>query len=292
MKIKFVLAMFGLALGLQAFAADVITIVGSVIESRRTNRMLVLSTVDGRVYKTDRSREMKAYLETLRGQTVTIQYNVVGTERLITSIYPTRAVSQDINFFVNNPNRSFAPTDVGSLEAATRIFNGLDDTNKTRSQCFKRAHMWSYDMWSRLGINSQKIFIFYTSRYIQLEDFDWWFHVAPVITAGGVDYALDRAFTKKPLTIREWKDKFLNKNITCPTIEHYDEYESNQWSRLCYLRKLPMWYFRPADIRDLDRKGTVKNGWDLMELQDSRRAFDGGEQTYEALDTGTRTVTH
>jgi hypothetical protein len=275
-----------------AQAGQTLTNVTAVVESGRTRRMLVLSSVDGRVYKAERNREMKAYLESLRGLNVQISWNQVGPERVITAITPVGNVSQDVNFFAPSANRDVEPTDVGTLERAVAIFNGLNDTNKTRSQCFKRAHMWSFDMWSRLGVISQKIYIFYTRRYIELQDFDWWFHVAPVVRAGGVDYALDRAFTKKPLTIREWKDKFLNKNITCPTITHYDEYYNNQWSRLCYLRLMPMWYFRPADIRDLDREGIVKNNWDLAELQDARRAFEGGEQTYEALDTGADTITH
>lgn len=292
MTLRSILAMGLFLAATLAQAGQTLTNVTAVMESGSTRRMLVLSSVDGRVYKAERNREMKAYLESLRGLNVQITWNQVGPERVITAITPVGNVSQDVNFFVSGPNRDFTPTDVGTLERATEIFSGLNDTNKTRSQCFKRAHMWSYDMWSRLSVVSQKIYIFYTRRYIELQDFDWWFHVAPVVRAGGVDYALDRAFTKKPLTIREWKDKFLNKNITCPTIAHYDEYANNQWNRLCYLRLMPMYYFRPADIRDLDREGRVKNGWDLSELQDARRAFDGGEQTYEALDTGARTITH
>ena len=103
---------------------------------------------------------------------------------------------------------------------------------------------------------------------------------------------MDKTFTKAPATIPEWKKKFMKDGITCEMINNYSEYESRPWNRLCFLMKVPMWYFRPADIRDRDYKGVEKNSWDLTELQDARRAFKGWEDTYEALDTGKRTITH
>lgn len=298
-----------LALAIPAFAGETITVVANVLDSWASNRLLVLSGVDGRVYKVAKSREMRDQLNALTGRPVklvwTEQVTDKGTELVLVSLAPVAYAEagpiSKLNNFTQDVNRSFKPTDVGSYQELEKIFNELDDTDKTRSQCFKRAHMWTFDMWSRRHIMSQKIFIFYTARYIQGEDFDWWFHVAPVVTAGGVDYAMDRTFMKKPVTVEDWKRNFvlqqpLAKNMTktanCPYITHYDQYEKNQWNRLCYLRKMPMWYFRPADIVALDRKGVEKNGWDLAELQDARRAFKNGEDTYRGLDTGAPTVNH
>ncbi len=293
MSLRNLLVGFVLVASCSAMAGETLTNITNVLRSQASNRLLVLSGVDGRVYKVENSRGIRAQLEGLRGRNAVIRWTQQGNERIIVGVTPASSnLSDDLNFFVNNPNRSMEPTDLGDRAAVDRIFNSLNDTNKTRSQCFKRAHMWSFDMWSRLGVVSQKIFIFYTRRYIELQDFDWWFHVAPVVRAGGVDYALDRAFTNRPHTIEEWKNRFLNPNITCPVIDHYDQYESKQWNRLCYLRMMPMYYFRPADIRDLDRQGREKTGWVLSELQDARKAFTDGMETYEGLDTGARDITY
>lgn len=296
MKLRGLLVVLSLVPTLNAWAGQVVTNVVSIVDSSRTERVLVLSSEDGRVYKAERNKEYRKYLESLVNQNVSISYTEVGTERLITSITPVGNVSQDINNFQHNPHREVVATDVGSVERATELFKSLDSSNKDRSQCFKRAHMWSYDLWSRLGVTTSKQFIFYSTRFMQLEDFDWWFHVAPSVKVNGEDYVIDGGFDfiTGPLKTNDWKAKVSPglKNTTCPVIEHYDQYDNNRWGRLCYFRLMPMHYFRPADIRDLDRKGIVKTGWELEELQDARRAFKGGAETYEALDTGKSTITH
>lgn len=286
------LALTFLLCAFQALAADTITNVVTVVDSLKTKRLLVLSSVDGRVYKTESTKEMKTYLETLRGRTVNINYSEVNGEAIINSITPDDARGEDVDFFTRNERRDLAPTDVGGMEQVQRLFGLQNDGDKSRSQCFKRAHMWAYDMWVREGIIGQKIFIFYSKRYIQLEEFDWWFHVAPVVTSGGVEYVMDKTFLDKPVTIPEWKQKFMKASVTCDMIETYGQYESRPWNRLCFLMKTPMWYFRPADIRARDYDGIEKNNWAIMELQDARRAFKDAEEKYEALDTGKRTVTH
>lgn len=296
MKMRSLLTMLSFAAAWQAFAGQVTTNVVAVVDSGRTERVLVLSSVDGRVYKAERTKELRSYLESLKGQNVSITYSESGTERIIQTVTPVGAVSQDLDMFAHNPDRDFVPTDVGSVERATALFNSLDNTNKDRSQCFKRAHMWSFDLWQRLGINTTKQFIFYTTRFQQMEDFDWWFHVAPAVKVNGETYVIDRGFDfiNGPLKVNDWKAKVSPslRNTTCPVITHYDQYENGRWSRLCYFREMPMHYFRPADIRDLDRRGTIKTGWELEELQDARRAFENGDKTYEALDTGRSTITH
>lgn len=276
----------------QALAADTVTNIVTVVDSLKTKRLLVLSSVDGRVYKTESTKEMKAYLESIRGRTVNINFSEVNGEAIINSVTLDDARGEDVDFFTRNERRDLTPTDVGAVDQVQRLFGLQNDGDKSRSQCFKRAHMWAFDMWTREGIISQKIYIFYSKRYIQLEEFDWWFHVAPVVVSNGIEYVLDKTFLDKPVTIPEWKQKFMKASVTCDTIEHYDQYETRPWNRLCFLMKTPMWYFRPADIRARDHQGIEKNNWVLMELQDARRAFKDGEEKYEALDTGKRTVTH
>lgn len=276
-----------------AKAETIYTTVFNVFESVKSERLLVLSAVDGRIYKTHRSEENLKRIKSLVGRVVRLEFANNGREAVITNIQLARAgeidpVTLDLNHFTYNQLRQFAPTDLQTLERATDIFkNMLNDGDKRRSECFKRAHMWTYDMWSKLGIYTEKIFIFYTKRYAILEDFEWWFHIAPMVTVAGEEYVMDGTFMEKPITVKEWKDFFIKSDkITCPEITKYQDFENNQWNRLCYLMKVPMYYFSPLNIENRDKKGMERNHWVLEELQDARKAFKNWEEKYEGLDTG------
>jgi hypothetical protein len=301
MSIKTWFAFIALVLTLQskAYAEEVVTTIFNVIESVRTERLLVLSGSDGRIYKTSKSEANLKYFKSFQGKVVKLNYEERGKEAIITGIRAVTAAEvdptvYDLNHFQYNQLRQFAPTDLKSIEEATEIFDGmLNDGDRRRSQCFKRAHMWAYDMWSKLGVYSQKIFIFYTKRYSILEDFEWWFHVAPMVVVNGQEYVLDGTFMSKPIPVLEWKNYFIKSNkVTCPVIENYKTYEEKQWSRLCFLMKTPMYYFSPLTIQDRDKRGIERNFWVLEELQDARRAFKNFVEVYEGLDTGKPTITY
>jgi hypothetical protein len=276
-----------------AKAEIVYTTVFNVFESVKTERLLVLSAVDGRVYKTHKSEENKTRMESFIGQVVRLDYSLSGKEAIITNIQLARAGevdvrSLDLNHFKYNQLRQFAPTDLQTMAKATSVFNNLlNDGDKGRSQCFKRAHMWSFDMWSQMGIQSEKLFIFWSKRYQILEEFDWWFHVAPMVTVAGEEYVMDGTFMSKPITVNEWKNYFIKtEKITCPVIENYQQFEAGHWNRLCFLMKVPMYYFSPLNIEARDKQGVERNHWELEELQDARKAFKNWEEAYEGLDSG------
>lgn len=278
------------------YAETIFTTVFNVFESIKTERLLVLSGVDGRVYKTFKTEANVERMKSLVGKVVRLDYSLQGREAIITNIQvalpgEVDEKTWDLNHFRYNQLREFAPTELQSLERAKDIFNNmLNDGDKGRSQCFKRAHMWAFDMWSKLNINSEKIFIFYTKRYAALEDFEWWFHVAPVVNVAGEDYVMDGTFMEKPITIKEWLTYFIRTDkITCPLIDKYQDFEDHQWQRLCYHIKVPMYYFRPLDIENRDKNGAQRNHWVLEELQDARKAFRNWEENYEGLDTGKST---
>ena len=282
-----------------AQAGEIITTVFNVMESLRTDRILLLSGADGRIYKSHLSEDNLKYFKSFRGQVVKITFSTNGKENIIRNIQRVGAneidpKTMDLNHFQYNQLRQFAPTDLQSLENVTQIFESLlNDGDRGRSQCFKRAHMWAFDMWSQLGISSQKLFIFYTQRYIQLEEFEWWFHVAPMVVANGEEYVLDGTFMTKPITVKEWQNYFIkSEKINCPVVDNYYEFEKNQWKRLCYLMKVPMYYFSPLNIEARDSQNIQRNHWVLEELQDARRAFRNYNETYEGLDTGKPTITH
>lgn len=299
MTIKSWLIILFCLIGLQSIAQaeSLFTTVFNVFESKKTERILVLSAADGRIYKTFNNELNLKRMQSFVGRVVKLSYRESGKEAIITDIQiaQPKEIDQktmDLNHFQYNQLRQFAPTDLKSIEEATDLFkNMLNDGDRVFSQCFKRAHMWSYDMWSKLGIFSEKIFIFYTKRYAILEDFEWWFHVAPMVTVDGEQYVMDGTFMTKPITVTAWKDYFIkSSNITCPEIKAYQEFENNQWNRLCYLMKTPMYHFSPLDIQARDKDGIERNHWVLSELQDARRAFKKYDEIYEGLDNGKPTI--
>lgn len=274
-------------------AESLYTTVFNVLESLKTERILILSAADGRIYKTFKNEENLKRMKSLIGKIVRIDYINQRNEAIITKIELANSSeidlqTMDLNHFRYNQLREFAPTELQSFKEANNIFNNLlNDGDKRRSQCFKRAHIWAYDMWSKMGLSTEKIFIFYTKRYAILEDFEWWFHVAPMIKVQGQDFVLDGTFMSRPITLEEWKNYFIRTNkITCPMIEKYQDFENNQWTRLCYLMRVPMYYFNPLSIENRDKKGVERNHWVLEELQDSRKAFKNWDEVYEGLDTG------
>lgn len=276
-----------------AYSGEIFTTVFNVIESTKTERLLVLSGSDGRIYKTVKTEEAKLLLESLVGQVVKLSFIEKDKEAIITEIRPVNPGeidqnAMDLNHFQYHQLRQFAPSDLKSAANVKDIFqNLLNDGDKGLSQCFKRAHMWSYDMWTKLGIKSQKIFIFYTKRFQALEDFQWWFHVAPMVEADGQEFVLDPTFMDRPVSVQEWVDYFMrSKKITCPVVDKYQDYENHQWKRLCYLMKVPMYHFRPLDIELRDKKGEERNHWLLEELQNARRAFRNFNEIYEGLNSG------
>jgi hypothetical protein len=296
-KLVFILAF---AFTGKAFAQEIlVTTVFNVFEGQRSNRILVLSAADGRIYKAPRNANNLRMLRSLVGQVVLINFRTEGTEYLINDIraaqpgeVDTRTL--DLNHFQYNELRRFAPTELQSVDDAQGLFRDmLNDGDRRRSQCFKRAHIWAYDMWSKLGVNSEKIWMFYTKRYQIYEEFDWWFHVAPMVRAGGVEYVLDGTFLPGPVTVRDWAVHFMKTDkVNCPEISHYSQIEPQHWRRLCLIMKTPMHYFSPLDIQARDLQGRPKNHWVLDELQDARRAFRGWERVYEGLDSGRPTITY
>lgn len=301
MTVKKWLLLFATFLAFQSLAKadEIVTTVFNVLESKKTEKILVLSGRDGRVYRYSKSEKNLKYLKSFIGSVVKLTFIDYKNESFITNIskvneWEVGEVEMELNYFRYHQLRTFAPSDLQSEEKVSQVFSSMiNDGDKVWSQCFKRAHIWAFDMWSKLGLSSQKIFIFYTERFTLLEDFQWWFHVAPMVVANGAEYVLDSTFFDKPVTLNEWQHYFIKSdNITCPVIEKFQDYEAGHYKRLCYLMKVPMFYFSPLDIQARDKKGIERNHWELEELQDARRAFKDYEKSYEGLDTGKPTITH
>jgi len=169
----------------------------------------------------------------------------------------------------------YTPTDVGTFEEANRIFRGLELGFRNKSQCYQRAMLWSHDMFKRNGVNSMKVFVFFTKKYIREYNYKWWFHVAPFVMAGSTEYVMDRSFLSKPLAMAEWTNNFIYSHQPCPTVAKYTDYSEHQEEAHCYLRKVPMFYYQPLNVQAMD-DGTYDTTFSAWELDHAARARRGG----------------
>lgn len=179
---------------------------------------------------------------------------------------------------------SFTPTEL-SMDEARSIFSVLDGNTKRKSQCFNRAHGWAYDMWTQKRVNSMKMFIFFTRKYIEEFKYNWWFHVAPYVhvkTPAGVEERLmDRTFSEGPDKVKDWTDMFVRPKPHCPVVDKYTDFYNNQWSSYCYLIKANMYYRSPKDLERLEKEGRQELNWNQAEIREARKqAFKNWRDYY------------
>ncbi len=107
-------------------------------------------------------------------------------------------------------------TDVASKGLTKEdLFSRMDrQFIKTKSSiCSNRAHMWANDFKRRHGLDTGKIFLFYTQKKSDLSLRTWWYHVSPVVNENGAIWVLDAGFPgwiKNPLSPQDWLQKFSN----------------------------------------------------------------------------------
>jgi hypothetical protein len=130
-------------------------------------------------------------------------------------------------------------------------------------------------MKTRYNVDSMKIFIFFTSRYIREYRYKWWFHVAPYVLIAqnnmSVEHVMDVSFTNGPTLMRAWTDYFMQNNAPCASVNTYTEYRRNQEAQYCYLIRANMFYRSPRDLELLDTQGRQELGWNLSEVAEARR---------------------
>ncbi|MEI8346965.1 MAG: protein-glutamine glutaminase family protein, partial [Pseudomonadota bacterium] len=175
---------------------------------------------------------------------------------------------------------NFKP-DVVSEQEALDLFKEMRSPNKRQELCTQRAHIWAYDFWRQKGLKTQKIFLFYTKRYRNRED--WWFHVSPYLLVKGEngqikEWVMDWFFFPKPMEIKEWSESFV-KNGNCPIAKNHLEYLRNvsvNSRYLCFLRKdLSMYFYQPVDILRFDSvHNVIPQSWFKKELERSMTGFD------------------
>lgn len=157
---------------------------------------------------------------------------------------------------------SYDPTVIPDNSTAMTIFRRMRRDYQNDSQCYNRAHIWAYEEFKTSGLNSMKLFLFFTNRYIRNYRYKWWFHVSPMNLVGSNDTSservFDRRYTSGTRTLKNWTDNFIASRRTCPKVEKYNDYRYNQESEDCYLIPVSMYFWQPRDILSRDQTGYIK----------------------------------
>ncbi|MES2526225.1 MAG: protein-glutamine glutaminase family protein [Bdellovibrionota bacterium] len=164
------------------------------------------------------------------------------------------------------PEMSYVPTNLGSYTEANNIFLKMNRRHQRASQCYNRAHVWTYEEFQRSQLRSMKLFMFFTRSYIRRYNYKWWFHVTPMTYVNGTAMTMDRTFMKRPVEIKTWTDNFIYSKRNCPIISRYSQYRNNQEAEHCYLHPASMYYWQPRDLETNERNGFEKKQYVRSEV--------------------------
>jgi hypothetical protein len=169
----------------------------------------------------------------------------------------------------------FVPTIIKDIEMAKKLFEFSRKDDHANSQCFDRAHIWSYEWRKNYQLYSSKAWLFFTQKFIRKYKFGWWFHVAPtilVVHQGKVkERVMDIKYARGPLPLKAWTDIFIRDLSGCPVVTKYSDYADYPESGSCFLLKSSMYYYMPIDLENLEEENVVRNRWVFFEVQQAYR---------------------
>lgn len=274
---------FVFALGMQSLAfGDVSTTrVLQIDYAQKGESETLVYLENGRVVRLDRNSDLIPHLKTTLTKKEWVNVTLTP-EREILALETVPAPEEEQKTTENYQSvKNYKANVVPSYEEALKIYKGLNRRYQSESQCYNRAHVWSWEMLTRHQVKSMKVFMFFTRKYIRRYNFDWWFHVAPYVFVredGKIkERVMDYRYTKNPVTMREWTDIFMHNNAECSEVTKYTDYEytrADPAKGWCMLLKVPMYYYQPIDLEALDKKTKRKDFWGEWDLNNAyREAF-------------------
>lgn len=179
-------------------------------------------------------------------------------------------------------------SDFDSEYEVESLFRTMRTDLRSKSQCYNRAHVWSYELHRRRHngrrIQTGKMWLFFTRRYIRDYDYKWWFHIAPYLNVQGQPRVIDRTFAYNPQDERTWTNMFMQNNAACRQVTKYTDYRNNQNSAYCYTIKTSVFYWQPWQIEGLEKNGQVRNGWHSYEVRKAYKNAVGWRARVPSLD--------
>lgn len=165
---------------------------------------------------------------------------------------------------------AFSATILPHYSFASALLRQFYDQDKKTSQCYDRAHVWTYFSLIKHGVHLPKMWLFFADHYIRAYRFKWWFHVAPyalVNMRGQVnERIMDRKFFSYPLKVKLWTDLFMENKNSCKEVELYTDYSEHPDENDCYLIRSTPYFWQPRDLERYAKKGTDKKDYVLKEV--------------------------
>lgn len=166
---------------------------------------------------------------------------------------------------------SYVPTVLNKMSEAYEIYHRMRTDYREKAECTNMAHVWASEEYKHSGLKSQKLFIFFTRKYIMRYRFHWWFHVSPMVQVKTNEklerVVLDRRYTSLPLDTKTWSDHFVKTERPCKEAKNFSTFwNDNSGKEDCYLLTGTMYDWQPRDIR-LKEKGVEKKAFRASEVK-------------------------
>lgn len=217
-----------------------------------------LKLEDGRVAYFTESTETTVFYP--RGTKIDLE---LDQNHYVTSLRP--AVEKSITRLPipSHRNIDFEPTVYSTYSRAQTALNVFRFPDAQGSQCYDRAHIWTYEAEKFSAFRLSKMWLFFSDHYIEANNFKWWFHVAPaalVNMKGSVENRImDRGFSKYPLKTKIWTDLFMIQKQDCRVVTRYTDYSEHPNEEDCYLIESTPYYWQPRDLEKLARRSIYKS---------------------------------
>lgn len=181
--------------------------------------------------------------------------------------------------FLDVQNENYIPTILNSIHEAQDLFLSSRKNHREESQCYNRAHVWTYEWRIKKNFYSSKAWLFFSRKFIRKYKFSWWFHVAPMVYVSIDDKlqerVMDMKYAQGPLKMKDWTDIFMRESPKCIYVKKYSDHANFPESSLCYIMKSSMYYYQPFDLELAEVKGIHKGSWIPSEvIQSYKDAFD------------------
>ena len=246
---------------------------------KKNDEVLILLT-SGHVAKASKSTA-KMISEFKNAKSRSNWFNIsLDNDRFITDIDPvdppegmdSPMINKGLDFF------EYVPTTIASMEVAKK-YHKEGRLYAKDSQCFNRAMVWSYEWWKKHSLKSNKILIYFTRNYIRRYNFEWWFHIAPLVNVKHEDKVVERVmdikYTRGPIEIKRWTDIFMRNDAPCQIITKFSDYADYPYSGDCYLQRTNMYTLQPSDLQMHEAWGYTKTNFIMDEVRASYlEAFD------------------
>lgn len=191
---------------------------------------------------------------------------VIDNDRNVLSIKeinaPVQGALKTINFF---QEESFSPSILKDMNQARNYFYEQRQDHHKDSQCYNRAHVWSYEWRTKHNFYSSKAWLFFTRKFIRKYKFEWWFHVAPmvhvVVNNEVKERVMDAKYARGPAPLKQWTDIFMRDGAHCPVVEKYSDHANYPESGSCFVMKSSMYYYQPIDLEMKELTDFTKFRW-------------------------------